>query len=781
MNQLLDDIFLKSTNVDDGFLRIGIIGFHSEIVIGMNLFVTSFIDGRSRAAELAKKALHDLTMFAESNLNFKTTSFQEIFEQLPSLFDARGHKTRELLIITNASPGLYNRQWGSKLQQLEATRTSRYSNINIRAVAVNKPCDVRSHTRYQEDCSYTSALETIDLQFSGSFIMQGAAISAATDVGIGKRATLWRGFYNQMIVDVNRTIKDIIEHMKCEVPENPQPDCVCTARAELCASTKCFPPSPTGPPGPKGPPGAPGYYGPPGSCGTAGPKGNKGLDGPDGQKGGDGPDGSIGGPGRPGHPGREGNDGRAGDKGKQGPKGNPGTRGPSGNRGGPGDPGSDGDRGMQGRQGPDGGQGTCGNAGPKGRKGVNGADKTNELHDLDALMDASFALLDKVLERPDVAQRLQQNARKFVITTGKCPCAGSNCRCGKQPETTPPPTTTTTLPPFQPPAANCISCRPHGNSIIFSDNSESMLTGNKLKESSSVMGDWAQQIVESFEGQCEEGEQCELLVARFSGRLQMEARVTSANDKLVYHDYSSEVNRERYWWNHTSDSTITANNVRNRVKTQLFSKSPHRRENTWGWNGQEYNYQVRNNSEAVPNKRNMGIQTSYFYTALWDLYNYLELYPFTGPKKSTMIFLTDSEYYDDTPDEWEKEDNEEWAKRSTELRRRHRANGKSPRKDELRQEPDDVCKLLKNLNKYVGKMIFVHSPESGTVKRQGGHNKSQFIMQRLFNKHLHEDCPGGTDYQYDLVFPEIDFSLKELEVKISEFFFRNPGFLYSNI
>lgn len=72
-----------------------------------------------KAKRKAHAAIDELTMFAESKLNFKQSSFVQSYEQIPSLFEMRAHRNRELLIITNASPGIRNRAWSrSKLSQL---------------------------------------------------------------------------------------------------------------------------------------------------------------------------------------------------------------------------------------------------------------------------------------------------------------------------------------------------------------------------------------------------------------------------------------------------------------------------------------------------------------------------------------------------------------------------------------------------------------------------------------------------------------------------------------
>ena len=55
--QLVGQIFSQFDNrVQDGAIRLGIVGFHSELEIAMNLFELSTIDGRASAQADAIKA-----------------------------------------------------------------------------------------------------------------------------------------------------------------------------------------------------------------------------------------------------------------------------------------------------------------------------------------------------------------------------------------------------------------------------------------------------------------------------------------------------------------------------------------------------------------------------------------------------------------------------------------------------------------------------------------------------------------------------------------------------
>ena len=81
--QLVDQIFNQfDGHVQDGAIRIGIVGFHSELEIAMNLFELSTIDGRSSARADAIKAINDLQSFALSRRNYKTSSVRDTFASL---------------------------------------------------------------------------------------------------------------------------------------------------------------------------------------------------------------------------------------------------------------------------------------------------------------------------------------------------------------------------------------------------------------------------------------------------------------------------------------------------------------------------------------------------------------------------------------------------------------------------------------------------------------------------------------------------------------------------
>ena len=139
--ELVDTIFGKFENrIIDGAIRIGIVGFHSELEIAMNLFELSSHEGRSKAHENAHNAIKDLQSFALSRRNYKTSSFIDTFQNLAALFDARDHKVRELYIISNASPGQFTKgDWSeADLDRLKQIKSDSYSDIIIRTVPVNK-------------------------------------------------------------------------------------------------------------------------------------------------------------------------------------------------------------------------------------------------------------------------------------------------------------------------------------------------------------------------------------------------------------------------------------------------------------------------------------------------------------------------------------------------------------------------------------------------------------------------------------------------------------------
>ena len=139
--ELVDAIFDQfEDQVLGGAVRIGIVGFHSELEIAMNLFELSSHEGRSKAHENAHNAIKDLQSFALSRRNYKTSSFIDTFQNLAALFDARDHKVRELYIISNASPGQFTKgDWSeADLNRLKQIKSDSYSDITIRTVPVNK-------------------------------------------------------------------------------------------------------------------------------------------------------------------------------------------------------------------------------------------------------------------------------------------------------------------------------------------------------------------------------------------------------------------------------------------------------------------------------------------------------------------------------------------------------------------------------------------------------------------------------------------------------------------
>ena len=58
-----------ANRVHEGAVRLGIVGFHKEMEIAMNLFEMSSIDGRARARESAHKETHQ-TVWPSSTRQF---------------------------------------------------------------------------------------------------------------------------------------------------------------------------------------------------------------------------------------------------------------------------------------------------------------------------------------------------------------------------------------------------------------------------------------------------------------------------------------------------------------------------------------------------------------------------------------------------------------------------------------------------------------------------------------------------------------------------------------
>ncbi|CBY37240.1 unnamed protein product [Oikopleura dioica] len=318
--ELINSIFAHKSYVERGYIRVGIIGFHNSLHIGMPLFEMSFVKNQQNEVGYnnALKAIRTLISIARNKANQESASFTQMFSLIPTLFDARNHKSRQLIIITNASPGIRYPGWSKyALEDLSRMRQRLYGNIQITAVAVNAQQCRGDYGTWTEDCFFADALMRIDPSFNAQRTLMGA------------RRQAWSTFYEGMVNQMHEEIRVIEAEMKCEpAPANPIP-CACAARAELCADIDKSEPGsdgPRGPEGPKGPPGPAGLIGrpgPPGSPAGPGMPGRPGLPGPRGPPGPRGKPAEAGSPGAPGADGPAGNPGRPGQPGADGPRGSP--------------------------------------------------------------------------------------------------------------------------------------------------------------------------------------------------------------------------------------------------------------------------------------------------------------------------------------------------------------------------------------------------------------------------------------------------------------------------
>ena len=378
---LINDIFVEietafNNHVNEGAVRVGIIGFHAEIEIAMNLFQMSSIAGLQAARAEAQKSIDRLLQYAATRRDFKTMSFTDIFRTLSTFFDARTNKVRELIIVTNALPARFHKgDWTQAgLNTLRTIKAEYFQSINIRAVAVNEACTFQmKYGGYMEDCAYFSALSVIDSYSSYNSVINADVLCPAPFPCPTENPN-WRRLFYDAFLDRMKVDLTSMEYMEwCHPKPMPPQFCGCVMRGHLeCCHSTTMP----GDAGPPGHPGIPGPYGPPG---LMGPPGKPGPDGAD--NGPPGPPGPPGIPGLPvdpkpikvyGPPGIRGEPGKPGIPGINGEPGQDGLPGPAGEGGVTGDAGFPGGPGSPGRVGLPGPPGPCGPPGAPGMQGQPG-------------------------------------------------------------------------------------------------------------------------------------------------------------------------------------------------------------------------------------------------------------------------------------------------------------------------------------------------------------------------------------------------------------------------
>ena len=140
IDDLIDEIFSQQEYVEIGFIRVGIIGFENSLHIPMPLIEMSLDNESFNKAFLAIKTLISI---ARNKANQESASFTQMFSLIPALFDARNNKSRQLILVTNAGPGLRHPGWSQyALADLAPMRQELYRGIEVTAIAVNaEPCN----------------------------------------------------------------------------------------------------------------------------------------------------------------------------------------------------------------------------------------------------------------------------------------------------------------------------------------------------------------------------------------------------------------------------------------------------------------------------------------------------------------------------------------------------------------------------------------------------------------------------------------------------------------
>jgi len=275
------------------------------------------------------------------------------------------------------------------------------------------------------------------------------------------------------------------------------------------------------------------------------------------------------------------------------------------------------------------------------------------------------------------------------------------------------------------------------------DNSASMFNDDtKTKKTTRILGAWAKSTAKTYP---EDGNTHNIILARFSGRLQIEAKIEITNGNVDYYSFNGP---QENWDLTNKTSSVTIENLDTTIFEQFSSHQPTIKDQYWGWNGNEYNKDVRMTHGT-------GFGATFFYHALGDLKNFIELKMKAG-SKYTLVSLGDAEKFDDSNEAWTTEDFKKWKEfeddAKDELNRRKRNEYEHLRLSE-RQICQDILKGLSDTG--LDQIYFVHASD-GDKNLHNGLNKSQFMMSRLFRDH----CNNG---DFDLKFPSAKLSLDAIK------------------
>jgi len=266
------------------------------------------------------------------------------------------------------------------------------------------------------------------------------------------------------------------------------------------------------------------------------------------------------------------------------------------------------------------------------------------------------------------------------------------------------------------------------------DNSASMFNDDtKTKKTTRILGAWAKSTAKTYP---EDGNTHNIILARFSGRLQIEAKIEITNGNVDYYSFNGP---QENWDLTNKTSSVTIENLDTTIFEQFSSHQPTIKDQYWGWNGNEYNKDVRMTHGT-------GFGATFFYHALGDLKNFIELKMKAG-SKYTLVSLGVAEKFDDSNEAWTTEDEGLYTRKRNEY-------------EHLRLSGRQICdEILKGLSDTgLNQIYFVHASD-GEKNLHNGLNKSQFMMSELFRNH----CKNYNIGDFDLKFPSAKLSLDEIK------------------
>ena len=608
------DRFSRGRNIiaNQGALRLGIVGFTDRLVIQMNLFEMSSMEGRLNAEARAYEAIEDLRN-AQLSRQSNKSYFLHVFGWLSQLFDSRSHKNRELFIISNmvADP-LSNGDWEDEdLRKLQRLKSRHFADTRIHTIAVNDQCDFSARTSdWHEDCSYFKAFAVVDdnpeakRQYNDG---SRRVLVPSKYFRSASRRSDFATFYKSTLDRVDVDLSDInLEKCRADPPKAIA-NCQCASRVHLdCDVCEVGGAGPTGDRGPAGEAGPPGLPGLPGDCGPAGLQGNRGETGragPDGVKGLPSPSPPVA---RSGTPGETGSPGLQGKKGEQGAKGPDGQRGADGRRGqvgNPGDTGTQGDPGRPGLQGERGQDGLTGDAGVQGDAGRNAIDnlRANVL----AVKADMKRRLKEAVKDPNFKARVKAMSQQFV-GLGNNGKTFVKCKDCDQPVCDPIP---------QP---QCPKCETKHEVVLAVDNSQSVRNDEEVFHSiNNVSGVFDNLYTNvSTTGNA--------MFVHFASRLQVDAVVRiDLNDAVTYYNFTNW--REfpnRLPPRKTTDSLVDTETGWNREKAKKYLR--------------EFPFHTNRYGEAIE-----PMERKWLFHNDADVYNWPQ---YTGVRKQQALRTTRSKF-----------------------------------------------------------------------------------------------------------------------------------------